>query len=326
MNEDMTPASAAPDPDGAGSHPDGAAATLPPGYERHEVPIPADGGGRVLDVVTRGATDLPALVYHSGTPSGPAAHELLADAAAALGFRYVNYGRPGYGRSTPLRGRSVADAVPDTLAVLDALGHDEFVTVGWSGGGPHALACAVLAADRCRGATIVAGVAPSDADDLDWTGGMGEENLAEFDLARSGGEDYDTFLRDASSVMVLVSQAEIGEALGDLVTESDKAMIAGPVGAYLVSSIRAAFVAGVDGWRDDDLAFLAAWGFSLEDVSVPVSLWQGTEDRMVPVGHGRWLAEHLPNADYEQVDGEGHISIWRAALPVVLERLRTTIG
>jgi pimeloyl-ACP methyl ester carboxylesterase len=306
--------------------PSTAADPLPAGSERHEVPVPGDRQSRVLDVVTSGAPDLPALVYHSGTPSGPAVHGLLADAAAAFGFRYVNYGRPGYGRSTPLPGRSVADAVPDTLAMLDALGHEEFVTVGWSGGGPHALACAVLAADRCRSAAVVAGVAPGDADGLDWTDGMGEENLAEFELARAGGDDFDAFLRDASSVMVLVTQAEIGEALGDLVTERDKATVAGPAGAYLVSSIRSAFETGVDGWRDDDRAFLAAWGFSLEDVRVPVWLWQGSEDRMVPVSHGQWLAEHLPDADYEQVEGEGHISIWGPALPVILERLRATIG
>ena len=95
----------------------------------------------------------------------------------------VTYSRPGYGDSTPPRGRSVADAAADTAAILDALGVDDFLALGWSGGGPHALACAALLPGRCTAAVSLAGVAPRPAVGLDWLSVMGEENVEEFTAA-----------------------------------------------------------------------------------------------------------------------------------------------
>lgn len=68
----------------------------------------------------------------------------------------------------------------------------------------------------------------------------------------------------------------------------------------------------VDGWVDDDLAFVQPWGFELEEIKVPVFLYQGSEDKMVPTGHGKWLAEHLPQErlQWKFLEGEGHISIF----------------
>src|SRR3984957_2734483 len=101
----------------------------------------AAGGGRQLGVLTAGPEDGLPLVFHSGTPGGLVAFGPMAAAAAARGLRTVMYARPGYGASTPQPGRRVADAAADAAAVLDALGAAQFVTAGWSGGGPHALAC-----------------------------------------------------------------------------------------------------------------------------------------------------------------------------------------
>ena len=77
----------------------------------------------------------------------------------------------------------MADAAPDVAAILDHLGLDRFVMLGWSGGGPHALACAALLPDRCRAAASLAGVAPFDAEGLDFLAGMGPENVEEFGAA-----------------------------------------------------------------------------------------------------------------------------------------------
>jgi len=78
---------------------------------------------------------------------------------------------------------------------------------------------------------------------------------------------------------------------------------------YLAASFRASVAGGIAGWRDDDLAFVVDWGFRLEDIRVPLSLWQGDQDRMVPYAHGGWLAEHLPTAEPHLVPGEGHLSL-----------------
>ena len=137
--------------------------------------------GRTLEVLTGGAEDGYPLLFHSGTPSAAAPYDRLDDAFSKADLKLVSYSRPRIAGSTPrdLDGPSsrIADDVPDSVAVLDHLGIDEFITLGWSGGGPRALACAALLPDRCRAAATLAGVAPYDAEGLDWSAGMGEENV-----------------------------------------------------------------------------------------------------------------------------------------------------
>jgi pimeloyl-ACP methyl ester carboxylesterase len=102
------------------------------------------------------------------------------------GVRVITYDRPGYGRSTRLKGRSIADAAGDVVAIADHLGLDQFGVIGVSGGGPHALAVAAKAPERVtRCATIVSG-APYDADGLDYFADMpGEEQRAYDRLPRN---------------------------------------------------------------------------------------------------------------------------------------------
>src|SRR5881227_2565598 len=104
--------------------------------------------GRLLEVWVEGPADGDTLVFHNGTPSSGLPYGPFVEALAARGLRLVTWSRPGYSGSTRQPGRSVADVVPDTLAVLDDLGVDQAYVMGWSGGGPHALACATLMPDR----------------------------------------------------------------------------------------------------------------------------------------------------------------------------------
>ena len=136
--------------------------------------------GRRLEVLVEGPADGLPLLVHTGTPSAPVRYGPLIDAATRLGLRTVVLSRPGYAEATPRPGRSVADVAGDVAAVLDAMGAGRFVTIGTSGGGPHALACAALLPDRCAAAACVAGVAPYPAEGLDWLAGMGRENVEEF--------------------------------------------------------------------------------------------------------------------------------------------------
>src|SRR5262249_53530959 len=116
--------------------------------------------GRRLEVLATAPAGGPPLVMQSGTPVGPVAYPPMAGAAAERGLRLVICARPGYGDSTPRPGRRVADVTDDVAAVLDELGAPQFVTVGWSGGGPHALACAARLPGRCLAAAAMAGAAP----------------------------------------------------------------------------------------------------------------------------------------------------------------------
>jgi pimeloyl-ACP methyl ester carboxylesterase len=248
---------------------------------------------------------------HHGTPGVAMVLEPVAEAAARHGMRFVTYSRPGYRDSSPQLGRRVADVASDVDALLDAVEADDFVTLGWSGGGPHALACAALLPERCRGAAVIAGVAPYDAEGLDWLAGMGAENVAEFGAAATGVEALEKFLAEAGGELKAVQPDEIIAAFGDLLSAVDQQVLREGMADYLAASCRGAVSRGYDGWRDDDLAFLTDWGIELGGIRVPVSIWQGDQDRMVPRDHGRWLGEHVVGATTHLVPGEGHLSLMK---------------
>jgi pimeloyl-ACP methyl ester carboxylesterase len=270
--------------------------------------------GRQLEALTAGPADGLTVVLHNGTPAGLLAAPAIAVAAAERDLRLVLYARPGYEGSTPDPGRRVSGAAADLAAVLDAMGAGEFVTVGWSGGGPHALACAALLPGRCLAAASMAGVAPCGADGLDWLAGMGSENIEEFSAAQAGAEALTSFLEPAAREMATMTAADVSAGLGDLVSAADQAAVTGEFADYLAASFRAAVAGGVAGWRDDDFAFTADWGFTMADVGAgaPVAVWQGDQDMMVPYSHGQWLAAHIPGARAHLLPGEGHLTLVHA--------------
>jgi pimeloyl-ACP methyl ester carboxylesterase len=277
--------------------------------------------GRTVRALAAGPADGLPFVFHTGTPAGLVPYQPVIDAAASAGLRCVMYSRPGYGRSDPQPGRLVADAAGDVAAILDQLEAGDFVTAGWSGGGPHALACAVLLPERCLAAATIADVAPHSAAGLDWLDGMAEENIVEFSAAVSGADGLTEMLTQVAGQMREVTGAQIAEAFGGLVTAPDKAALTGVFADYLAEATRAAVAEGIAGWRDDDLAFVTGWGFALDDVRVPVTVWQGDQDAMVPGGHGQWLASHLPGARARLLDGEGHLSLVASHIGAICDEL-----
>ncbi len=220
----------------------------------------------------------------------------------------------------------MAGAAADVAAVLDHLGARDFVTAGWSGGGPHALATAALLAERCRAAATIAGVAPYQASGLDWLSGMAPENVEEFGAATQGTAALSAFLTAAAAEMADVTAGQVAESLGGLASAADRAAITGAFAAYLAESTRAALAAGIDGWRDDDLAFVRDWGFSLDLVRVPLSIWQGDQDAMVPFGHGEWLAKAIPMAYPHLLAGDGHLTLVQSRIGEILDDLSALAG
>ncbi|HEY7272916.1 MAG TPA: alpha/beta fold hydrolase [Actinoplanes sp.] len=265
--------------------------------------------GRTLEYVVEGPADGLPLVFHHGTPSAAVPFPPMTAAAAAHGLRLVWHSRPGYAGSTPRPGRTVSDDADDVAALLDALGAERFVTLGWSGGGPHALASAAMLPRRCVAAGTIAGVAPYAAEGLDWFAGMGQENLDEFGAALAGGPELTAYLEKEAAALAGVTGADVAAALGDLVTDVDKRALTGDFAEHLAENFRLSVSTGIAGWRDDDLAFVADWGFPLDRFDVPVAIWQGEQDRMVPFDHGRWLAAHVAGASVHLEPAEGHLSL-----------------
>ena len=272
----------------------------------HDVRTP---DGRTLHVIEGGDPDGLPVVVHHGTPGCALQYEPHAADATERGIRLITYDRPGYGGSNPHEGRSVADAAADLAVIADALGVGRLGTYGGSGGGPHTLACAALVPDRVVGAVAVASVAPFPAVGLDWLAGMGQGNVDEFGAAQESREALERFTERERGELLAADPAAMVEAIRTLVSPVDADALTGELGEYMLGSIRAGIGESVEGWVEDDLAFLAPWGFDLEGITVPVALWHGEQDLFVPIAHGRWLAERLSGAEVHIEPEHGHLSL-----------------
>ena len=282
--------------------------------------------GRDIDVLTAGPDGGLALVVHQGTPGGLVLNSKLGRAAAERGLRVVMAARPGYEDSTPRPGRIVADVAADTAAVLDAVGSDTYVSIGFSGGGPHTLACGALDLERCLGTASVAGAAPYNAEGLDFMAGMGPENIEEFSLAARGADALTPFLDKEAEALRGITGEQVAVALGGLISGADAAVLTGEFAADMAKGLSGAVRNGIAGWRDDDLAFIADWGFPLAALSGRAAIWQGDQDKMVPFAHGQWLGAHVPGARVHLEPGAGHVTMTVTAIDRILDDLLDLAG
>lgn len=252
-----------------------------------------------------------AVFWHHGTPNLGDPPEPLLPAAAQRGIRWVSYDRPGYGGSTPHPGRDVASAAADVSAIADALGIGQFALMGHSGGGTHALASGALLSKRVLGVVSISGLAPFGAEGLDWFGGMADAGAAELRAAAAGRAPLVDYLAST-------------EFDPEIFTPADRAALAG-AWSWLGKLAGRATAAGLGGMVDDDLAYVAPWGFDPRQVSPPVLILQGGQDRIAPSSHGTWLAGQIHSAEFWLRPDDGHISVLNsgaAALDWLLERAK----
>lgn len=277
--------------------------------------------GRMLDIYASGPDDATPLVFHHGTPGAAVPPRGLERAAHERGLRFVTMSRPGYGGSTRLPGRTVADVVADTAALVDHLAATSCFVAGWSGGGPHALACAARL-DAVVATLVIAGVAPYDEPDLDFLAGMGQDNLDEFGAALRGESEVRAFVEAIRPDLQNITAEQVTAGFGtDLLPDVDRAVLTDEFADDVAAGFREGLRVSVDGWVDDDIAFTRPWGFDLAEITKPTALWQGSEDRMVPFSHGEWFAKHLPRATVHLEQGEGHLSIGLGATDRMLDEL-----
>ena len=259
--------------------------------------------GRKLHVYDTGADVAGArlaVFWHHGTPNIGAPPEPLLPAAAERGIRWVSHDRPGYGGSTPQPGRDVASAAADVTSIADALGIGQFAVMGHSGGGPHGLACAALLPERVLAAVCVAGLAPFHTDGLDWFAGMAPAGAAELRAAAGGRAALDAHL--ASTEFDL-----------EQFTPADRTALAG-AWSWLAAVAGKGMEGGPGGMLDDDLAYVAPWGFDPSGVVAPALFLHGGQDRIAPSSHGEWLARQIPSAELWLRPDDGHISILRSGV------------
>ncbi|WP_406389037.1 alpha/beta fold hydrolase [Streptomyces sp. NBC_00887] len=235
-------------------------------------------------------------------------------------MQLIAYDRPGYGGSDRLAGRRVVDVVEDVRAIADSLGLERFAVVGRSGGAPHALACAAMMPERVTRTAALVGLAPWDAEGLDWFEGMAASNVLAYSAAAA---DPDGLAESFISRSAEIRQDPV-RLLDDLrreLTDSDRIVVndAG-IRTMLLANYREGLRTSAYGWIDDAIAFCRPWGFDPADIKGPVMLWHGEKDVFSPVGHSRWLAEQIPGVTAVMEPAAAHFDAL-SVLPEVLNWL-----
>ncbi|MHB8219405.1 MAG: alpha/beta hydrolase [Acidimicrobiales bacterium] len=294
-------------------------------------------GGRTLEVLAGGPSWGTPLLFHHGTPFAAAPWPAATEAATRHGLRWVTWSRPGYGTSERLPQRTVADVAADAEAVLAALGHTSFFTLGWSTGGPYALACAAGLGDRCLAAATVGSPAPWSAEGIDWSDGSAPGLVEALGAASGGLPELRRIVEARSRLLhcgpgshsgeeVAEPVAELASVFGTAPAAADVAAMVGGAARPLGNALCEGVVSGLDGWCDDLLALAGKWNFDLSAISVPTAVWHGVDDPWVPVAHGSWLTGRIPGSRWRQLAGEGHVSPVLRLLDAVLEDMADLSG
>ncbi|MGW0820151.1 alpha/beta fold hydrolase [Streptomyces sp. NPDC002845] len=273
--------------------------------------------GRVLRVECSGdPRGRPVFLLH-GTPGSRVGPRPRSMVLYQRGTRLISYDRPGYGGSDRLPGRRVVDVVEDVVRLADALGLDRFAVAGRSGGAPHALACAALLPDRVTRAAALVGLAPRNAEGLDWFAGMAPSNVDEFRIASSDPERFKARLIPRSAAIRSDPARLLEELRTDLTADDRQIVIDTAFRSMMLRNFREALRTSPYGWIDDALALTGPWGFEPADIRVPVLLWHGEKDVFSPAAHASWLAARIPRVKAVVEPAAAHFAAVRA-LPQVL--------
>jgi len=229
-------------------------------------------------------------------------------ATADAGVWLITIDRPGYGRSDPKPGRGLTDWAEDFAGLSEALELPPCPIVGWSSGGPNALACAIRAPDRVSSVGLAAAVGPYGEvpGSLD---AAAPELRALIELLRRDPEAaLDRVRRRCWWYAEDWEQIFAGIGSDPDHDDPDDRLMARP---EIMEPMRAWFREGArqgsEGYVEDWIAEQSSWGFSAADVSHEVHVWAGEQDRLVGPEHGTWLADTIPRATLVTYPNAGHL-------------------
>lgn len=248
------------------------------------------------------------VIHHHGTPGSRLEHQGALEVYRAAGVRVVTPDRPGYGLSDPLPGRTLLDWPADVAELAAALGLERFAITALSGGGVPALACAYTMPERLTGVVLASCPAPMDHPGA--LRGMHLVNRTGVLLARTAPALFEAGCR-ALGPAVAHHPAFFYEQSSRDKPAADRRWLSVPeVRRSEVATLGEALRSGITGYVRDVLLLSRAWGFAPEDVGVPVQLWHGDADTVVPLHHARLLAAAIPGATLRVCPGEGHMVLW----------------
>jgi pimeloyl-ACP methyl ester carboxylesterase len=264
--------------------------------------------GRTVAWTEWGAPDGLPLLRLPGTPGCRLSVRSDTTPWAGRGLRVITTERPGFGASTRLPGRGFAEHADDLAAVLDELGLDAVPVTGASGASAHELCFAARHPERVRAMTIVAGGAPSTADESEQEISLNREAA---ELVRAG--DLETLrkrLEEVYEAFVADPLAAIREASNGI-PASDRAVMSAPTWQLVyTAAVQEALRPGPDGWGDETVALLGDWA-DVDCAAVRTSLtwWHAPGDADATLSAARRLLTRIPQARLRLFgDDEGHMA------------------
>jgi pimeloyl-ACP methyl ester carboxylesterase len=281
--------------------------------------------GRALAYAEWGdASGLPVLLVH-GTP-----HSRIwcpdAEITTRAGVRLIIPDRPGFGRSDPQVGHTLDGWAADVEQLADALGLGRFGIVGWSAGGVYVAACAATIPERLTAAGIVSnrtmavynlGERPQALDELD------DEERHVFELVRELGLEEAAKRHAVEEEEFVRGLHERPERIleGYEPPEGDQWFYAdaGRAGPWF-EAVRESVRQGGLGWGCEGAALMAPWSFRLADISMPVHLWYGKQERAAYHEAAEFAAETIPDARLTSWPDAGHMGVakhWREILEAI---------
>jgi pimeloyl-ACP methyl ester carboxylesterase len=259
--------------------------------------------GRRIGYAEYGAPDgHPVIVLH-GTPGSRTLFASMADVARKMGFRIIAPDRAGYGLSDPYHHETLSDTAHDIQALANGLGINRFYLVGFSGGGPHALAAALLMKDRVQQVALISPVGlVSDTEYVSMT------SLQHFIFSYLGHSPVAarTYFHSVRSMITWLPHSS-DMLVTQYATDTDRAILNQcGLRRSLGTSMREGLNRSVEGAVQDLRLYCGPWDLALHQLQTPVSIWQGSDDTIVPPDAAYRLADVLPNCRLEVIDDMGH--------------------
>lgn len=261
-------------------------------------------GGRRLGYEQAGAPHGTPMFYFHGVPSARTEWKMWGDAALlqSLNIRLIAMDRPGVGSSDFAPQRRLSDWPADVVAVADELGLERFSVLGYSGGGAYAAACAKHIPDRLVNVALVSSIAPFHLPGI--VAGIEPANLQFLRLARQRPWLYRLLYKQIGLFAKMAPRQHVQRALSGF-GQADREVFARPE----VHGAMFASVGTSRGQQVDTALAIGSWGFALSEITTPVHVWHGEEDRNTSVSMFRYLAEGIPDARSHLLPDEGHISL-----------------
>ncbi len=232
-------------------------------------------------------------------------------------LRIIAFDRPGYGLSDPAPpGATWEHLARDVGALASHLGLARFPIVGVSGGGPVAAACAHFMPDRIAALALVCAVPPPGFAD---GGGLGL--LMRLGRAPALGRPALWVAR-----RLIASDAWADRIVfGTLLEGRDGVVMTADRRALLLAAMREGLCRGTEGAMADARRYGHPWGFRLEDIAVPTTIWQGDADPLIPWQTSRAFSA-IPRARLRLEVGEGHYSLAIGRAQMILSALFAQAG